>query len=74
VSRYRTTRGWGWNHNKKPIDLSKHLTVCAACGRINPHVPPDPASYRTAGGFVDPIAYNTWTKPVTCAGCGGLLP
>jgi hypothetical protein len=74
MSRYRTSRGWNLSHVGRKLDLSKRLTICSHCGRINPHIPPDPATYRTPGGLIDPLAFNRWTTPLTCAGCGAALP
>jgi hypothetical protein len=67
MSRSRTTRG-GWQHNKKPVDLSRHVTICPHCGRINPYLPP--TAVRDEQGMVDPFAINRWTKPAVCSGCG----
>ena len=69
MPRSRTTRGGGWHHNKKPIDLSSHVTICPHCGRINPYLPP-PITVQDEQGLVDPFAINRWTKPTVCAGCG----
>lgn len=67
MSRYSTTRAWGWNH-VRTIDISDRISVCGNCGRINPHEPP--ASVRDERGFIDPFKANHWTKPARCSGCG----
>jgi hypothetical protein len=64
----RTTRGGGWQHNRKPIDLSSCVTICPQCGRINPYLPP--TAVHDEQGFIDPFAINRWTKLAVCAGCG----